>query len=217
MFCINCGTKLEEEARFCINCGKPVSGEVTNQNNTINVNANQTISVEQKSKVKVEDKEVVLNVKPTFNALYVISPYLTTIIMFLAPLVVFMYILLRIENGNEISSLLIKVFGIILLCLVALIFISLYFTSKQYKAYNYDFYKTKVVYKDSFINISEKEVKYKYIREVYLRRTFFQRLFGLGSIILYTNAESGFGNGICINDLSNSEEIYKKIKEIIEI
>jgi hypothetical protein len=53
--------------------------------------------------------------------------------------------------------------------------------------------------------------------KIYSNANNYQRLFGLGSIILYTNAESGFGNGICINDLSNSEEIYKKIKEIIEI
>jgi len=79
----------------------------------------------------------------------------------------------------------------------------------------YDFYKTKVIFQDSFLNKSEKEVKYKYIREVGMRQSFFQRFFGLGNIILYTNAETGYANGIMINNVENAEQVYKNIKELI--
>lgn len=88
---------------------------------------------------------------------------------------------------------------------------------KQYKNYTYDFYKTKVIYKDSFLNVSEKEVKYKYIREITMRQTFIQRYFNLGNIVLFTNAETGFGNGIFIKNIENVQEIYKQIKEITNV
>lgn len=91
------------------------------------------------------------------------------------------------------------------------------FTKKQYEKKEYYFYKTKVVYKDNFIDISEKEVKFKYIREVTMRQTFFQRCFGLGTIILYTNAESGMGNGISISNVENVQAVYKEIKDIVKI
>ena len=40
-------------------------------------------------------------------------------------------------------------------------------------------------------------------------------MFGLGTIVLYTNAETGYLGGISINNVENAEEIYKKIKELI--
>lgn len=67
------------------------------------------------------------------------------------------------------------------------------------------------------MNVSEKEVKYKYIRESTIRQTFIQRLFNIGNIILYTNAETGFGNGIAIINVENPYEIYKQIKTIIDM
>lgn len=106
--------------------------------------------------------------------------------------------------------------GIVIFMLV-IFGISYIFTKKQYDNYQYDFYKTKVNYKDSFLNLSEKEVKYKYIREVTMRQTIFQRMFNLGTIILFTNAETGMGNGISIINVENVQEKYKKIKEVIDV
>ena len=88
---------------------------------------------------------------------------------------------------------------------------------KQYDSFTYDFYKTKVVYRDSFLNLSEKEVKYKYIREVTMRQTFIQRFFNIGNIVLFTNAETGIGNGIFIMNVENVQSIYRNIKEIINV
>ena len=81
---------------------------------------------------------------------------------------------------------------------------------------NYEFYRTKIEYSDSFLNKAEKEVKYKHIRETVLSRRIVDRIFGFGSIILFTNAESGFGNGIVIPYVENSEAVYKEIKELLE-
>ena len=105
-----------------------------------------------------------------------------------------------------------------MLAVMAVIYgISYIFSKKQYDNYTYDFYKTKVNYKDSFLNVSEKEVKYKYIREVTMRQTFIQRFFNIGNIILFTNAETGMGNGICIVNVANIQDVYKKVKEVIDV
>lgn len=194
MFCMNCGTKLADDAAFCTNCGTAVAGNVKNET--------------KKEKVKIVDDTVMLNVKPTFKFLYMFTPYLTSLFTMLLPLILIMAL-----AEADISVLVGMCIGVIY---SLYIIIKSIFVSKQYKSYNYDFYKTKVIYKDSFINISEKEVKYKNIREVYLRRGLFQRMFNLGTIVLYTNAETGFANGIFIKDVENSEQLYKEIKELID-
>lgn len=196
MFCINCGTKLANDAAFCTNCGTAVAGNVKNET--------------KKEKVKIVDDTVMLNVKPTFKFLYIFLPYIISNFSILLPLIL---VVAFVEVG---SSMLVGMFMAFCIIYTLYILIKLIFVNKQYKSYNYDFYKTKVIYKDSFINISEKEVKYKNIREVYLRRGLFQRMFNLGTIVLYTNAETGFANGIFIKDVENSEQIYKEIKQLID-
>ena len=83
--------------------------------------------------------------------------------------------------------------------------IIVFLKSKQYKHLTYDFYTTKVIFEDSFLNLAKKEVKYKYIREVTMRQSFVQRWFNIGNIVLYTNAETGIGNGIQIINVKNVE------------
>ena len=48
-----------------------------------------------------------------------------------------------------------------------------------------------------------------------MSETLIQRLFKLGTIRMFTNAESGFSNGIFIMNVANSKEVYEKIKEIV--
>lgn len=198
MFCVNCGTKLADDAAFCTNCGNPVSGG----------------KPEVKVKEKVVDNNVMLNVKPTFKLIYMLLPYIPTFLIFIAPVA---FMLSMPSDFAGVADQIKTICTYIIIGILAITAISIFFVKKQYKAYNYDFYKTKVVYRDSFINISEKEVKYKHIREVYLRRGLVQRMFGLGTIVLYTNAETGYLGGITINNVENAEEVYKNIKELIDV
>ena len=107
--------------------------------------------------------------------------------------------------------------GCTLIAVLIVIAIKLVFNKLQYKHLEYNFYKTKVIFEDSFLNLSEKEVKYKYIREVTMRQSFIQRWFNIGNILLYTNAETGLGNGITIINVENVQDVYNKIKEIINV
>ncbi len=194
MFCEKCGTKLSDTAEFCTNCGAHISSSKEEQKET--------------SK-KIVDDEIQLHVKPTYKFGYMALPSLITY----AALIIIMGIIF----GTADSIIGIVATVILFLILSLILGIQVTINKKQYENYTYDFYKTKVIYKDSFLNVSEKEVKYKYIREVTMRQSFIQRYFNLGNIILFTNAETGLGNGIFIRNISDVGEIYKKVKEITNV
>ena len=190
MFCEKCGTQLPDNAEFCTNCGNSVT-KLSNANEKIN------------------DTEVQLNVKPTFKFAYMVLPSLC-----LFTLIVIFFSLIFI-GISPLASAIAFSFGFIVVVFIE--FIKALIVKKQYDCYTYDFYKTKVIYRDSFLNISEKEVKYKFIIEATMRQSFIQRWFNLGNIVLFTNAETGLGNGIIITNVEDVNEKYKKIKEIINI
>ena len=193
MFCEKCGSQLPDNAAFCTNCGASINGVVN-------------------STEKILDNEVQLNVKPTFSLGYMTIP---TIIIYWSIAIILAIILGILESRIATATIVVAIFGFIIYGLFG--GIGLLFKKKQYDNYSYDFYKTKVVFQESFLNKSEKEVKYKYIREVAMRQTLFQRFFNLGNIVLYTNAETGYGNGIFIVNITDVQETYKKIKTIIDV
>ena len=192
MFCEKCGTKLEDDAVFCTNCGAKIGEE-------------NSVKTE-----KIEDNEIKLKVKPKFKFWYMMFP---TIIIFLVTILV-VILPIGVSADADIALGLFFVFFVIFAFIVG---ISVLIKSKQYKHLTYDFYNTKVIFEDSFLNLAQKEVKYKYIREVTMRQSFVQRWFNIGNVILYTNAETGIGNGIQIINVENVHEIYKQIKEIVNV
>lgn len=189
MFCSKCGNQLDDNAKFCDKCGTPTNGAA-------------------KVEEKVPDNECVLSVKPTFNILYFMFKPIVIIAIFL------IFSLIGSFAGGGFSVFLSGL--IISLIIFVICGIPMLFKIIQFKNMEYSFYKTKVIYRDSFLNQAEKEVKYKYIRECVLVRTLVDRIFGYGRVTLYTNAESGFANGIMIPYLKNSNEIYKQIKELLD-
>ena len=192
MFCERCGTKIEDSAKFCTNCGASIA-----------------ISEEKQIDKKILDTEVQLRVKSKFKFWYMILPYLS---IYTIVILVFSLIMSVISIDVGCWTFLI---GFSILVIVLLIKAAL--NKKQYDSFCYDFYKTKIAYRDSFLNLSEKEVKYKNIREVTMRQTFVQRYFNIGDIILRTSAESGYRNGINILNVENVQDVYKKVKSIIDI
>lgn len=190
MFCEKCGKQILDNAEYCTNCGTKVEkGFKTND--------------------KILDTEIQLRVQPTFKFGYMVLPSLIVYIVFILILgAMFMFL-------SPIAGVVVTIIGFVILAVAMGIKVAI--NKKQYDSYTYDFYKTKVIYKDSFLNLSEKEVKYKYIREVTMRQTFIQQYFNIGNIILYTNAETGFGNGIFIINVENVNDVYRQIKSIIDV
>ena len=191
MFCEKCGAKLEDDALFCTKCGAKVGVGVAN------------------NQEKAEDNEVKLKVKPKFKFWYMMFPTVCLFLMF-ALMVVLPIGITEPEVGVGLCVMFFVIFAVITGIIVFL-------KSKQYKHLTYDFYTTKVIFEDSFLNLAKKEVKYKYIREVTMRQSFVQRWFNIGNIVLYTNAETGIGNGIQIINVENVHDVYRQIKEIVNV
>lgn len=199
MFCRNCGTEMSDTARFCPKCGNERGGE-------------QAIK-----RGIVEDNSIKFQLKPEFNILY---QFLSSLWNGLIILFVFGYCfgLIRLYFY-------LPVFPIAFLLIY--IAIKMLFGNMQYKKLNYNFYTTKIEYVDGFLNKEEKELKYKFVREVTMSRSVFERICGIGTIKIFTNASSGGytggnhnnmqgRNGILIHCISNVEEQYKIVKRIID-
>lgn len=187
MFCSKCGAQIADDAKFCDKCGNNVAGGAT----------------PSMANVNEPDNEVLFSVKPKFKLLYYCWGY------FVWALIIIIVSSIAEGFGGFVGGLIFAVI-VFVLCLISTIFKRL-----QLKNMKYDFYRTKVEYTDSFLNKAEKTVKYKNIRESVLSRTISDRIFGFGRVILHTSAETGYINGIVIPCLENSEEAYKKIKELI--
>ena len=199
MFCRNCGTEISDSARFCPKCGYERNGEQTQR------------------KEIIEDNNVRLTLKPQFKALY----------QFLSALgsgIVILFIIAYCITGLK---LLFYFLPITLGFLGIYIVIKMIFVNMQYKNLNYNFYATKVEYVDGFLNKEEKELKYKFVREVTMSRSILERICGIGTIRIFTNASSGGyngknhsnmngRNGILIHCLEDVEEQYRIVKQIID-
>lgn len=195
MFCTKCGSSLEDTARFCDKCGNPTGGG--------------TVANNVATREKVVDDEVKIFVKPKFKAMYhMLGAIISAIIMGL------FFGLMGFASGEFLVGIILMLFMIVLI--VGIAGIGVIFKKMQMKKMEYAFYNTKVCYRDSFLNQVEKEVKYKHIRECVLTRTIMDRIFGFGRIILFTNAETGFANGIMIPCVENSEEVYRQIKALLD-
>ena len=191
MFCERCGTHLPDTAEFCTNCGTRVAG-----------------GEKKATSEKIPDTEIQLRVQPTFKFGYMVLP---SLIMYGIMILIFsiMFAMISVSTG-------VTVFIVCFIIMSTILAIKTAINKKQYDSFCYDFYKTKVIYRDSFLNLSEKEVKYKYIREVTMRQTFIQRYFNIGNIVLFTNAETGYGNGIFIMNVENVQNVYRDVKSIID-
>lgn len=85
----------------------------------------------------------------------------------------------------------------------------------QYKNITYNFYEDRLEYKDMFINQKTKIIRYDSIREIEIIRDVWERINGLGIIVIYTNAEKSKNSGLVIYGVKNTDDVYNKINDII--
>lgn len=212
MFCEKCGNQLPDTADFCPKCGNEF-------NTMMNTNAN----------TNVDRNTVIFEVKPSFKFSYVVLPKLLKDLIYLIPMIVIAIYFIstmnrmtaRLGTTSSISMttylpMLLIIIGIPLLKVVITLVKSV-FEKKQYENYVYTFYSDRVIFRDSFLNVSEKELKYKNIREITKRQSFIQRYFNIGNIVLFSNAETGFVGGVFMINIEDVDNVYKQIKEIINV
>lgn len=203
VFCKNCGTEMSDTAKFCPKCGTEREG------------------VQEAKKEVVEDNKIKFQVKPKFNIPYKMLTIVGRAILYM------IIICCWLTDLYELWALYPITFLITIGIMALYIIIKLAFEKMQYDDLEYNFYTTKVEYKDGFLNKEEKELKYKYVREVTMNQNIFERLFNIGTIKIFTNASSGGyptrrhnnmqgKNGIYIHCVENVKEQYETIKGIID-
>lgn len=203
MFCKNCGAEMSDTAKFCPKCGTERAG-----------------GNEAKKEI-VEDNEIKVQVKPKFNIPYKALTIVGRAILYMILICCWLTDLYELWVIYPITLLI--TIGVMLLYIV----IKMAFEKMQYDDLEYNFYNTKVEYKDGFLNKEEKELKYKYVREVTMNQNILERLFNIGTIKIFTNASSGGytvsrrhnmqgKNGIYIHCVENVKEQYETIKQIID-
>ena len=226
MFCPTCGNQLPDSADFCPKCGY----EFNETLNAVNLNnPTQNTEYNKENNLNIENiqnandiDEVLLEVRPTFKFTYVVLPQLIKPLIFFIIMLfgcIFMFIQISSFGEFSFSEMMPIIVGALFfpILLIIIVLIRGVIDKKQYRNYIYTFYKDRIVFKDTFMNVSEREIKYKNIREINKRQSFIQRHFNIGHIVLFSNAETGYTSGILLLNIENVDEIYKRIKEIINV
>lgn len=95
-------------------------------------------------------------------------------------------------------------------------FLRYWFIKNLYLNSSFEFGENTIREKQNYLISLFKEIKYSNIKEVEMSKGLFQKYFGLGNLILHTQASSRDGNedsGLSLCDISNIEDVYHLVKE----
>ena len=200
MYCQGCGKKVGRDTSFCPRCGTPVSEGFHAS----------------------EAGEPILVLKPKFLPLVSVLSVLPLQIfftiwggMFFGGFSLFAVKALNLPLPTWSTF---AFFGCVFFFVVPII---TYFAKKKsYAKTEYRFYPTKLDYYEGFFTTEEKEINYKNVNEIYLRRGIFQKMHGLGTIVLSTPATGSQDNGrarsgIRVADIENPDLVYRQVKELV--
>ncbi len=177
----------------------------------------------------MEDRgEVLYELSPKFDFLYELtmptgkkmkSAIVGAIIAAIINIVLLVFRNDIISMNNTTYSLMYKACATI--CLIIMIFMILMaiarviLQSLEYKGIKYRFYKDCLVFENSFLNQTRKTIEYSNIKEIEIRKTIMDRILNYGVIIIYTNADKGFGSATILYAIKNTEEHYNNIESIV--
>lgn len=177
----------------------------------------------------IKDEKIIHEISPKFNFIYElgmptgkkIKSTLFLMLIFIIGFIIFLIcknnIVLNdsIISGINIMSILniVLIIGIIVTVIKLIIHIVL--QNAQYKNIKYTFYKTHMIYEDNFLNQHRKNIQYANIKEVEIRRSVWDRILGYGIIVIYTNAENEYSNGLVIFSIKNPQEHYDIIDNLV--
>ncbi len=195
---------------FCKNCGLEMD---SNAKFCSKCGTPRSMEQPQVRKV-IEDNNIKFQLKPKFNLIYDFIINSLYVLCYGAILIIYAYTF--------------NLWVIMISIIVIITSIKTLLDKKQHDSLEYNFYATKVEYKDGFFNKEQKELKYKYIREITMSQNILERICGIGTIRIFTNASNYqyniyrnrnreiIKNGIYIHCVDNVEEKYKIIKQIID-
>ena len=106
------------------------------------------------------------------------------------------------------------------ICYLVILYISLIvfviLDKKNYEVTSYKVFDDKIEFEQGFINHKYTIIKLADVKEVHHEQNYFQRKVGLGTIKFVTAANATSRTGVAFVDIENSNEVYLKVKEIIE-
>ncbi|MFQ6087880.1 MAG: PH domain-containing protein [Candidatus Methanofastidiosia archaeon] len=199
MYCQRCGREIGKDVKFCPSCGTLVS-------------TNFQVG---------ESEEPLLILKPKF------IPVVTA--LSILPLQIFFTLWGGMFFGGF-GMFGVKALGLNLPLWFTFVFFGFLFffgipiiaylaKKKTYAKTEYRFYHKKLDFYEGFFTVEEKTMNYRNITEINLRKGIFQRMYGLGTIILSTPAtgivRGTARSGILVSDIENSDEVYKMVKELV--
>jgi membrane protein YdbS with pleckstrin-like domain len=213
MFCGNCGKQIIETSKFCPECGSPVNQQSGYQ------------QVEKPSSIK-KPAELILTLKPVFIGWPVIVQTIPFQIFFTIWGAGFLggFSMFGLNTLMHFLGLQSNVFtwqpfafwGVF--CFISIPFGAYIGTKLNYNYAVYRFFNSKLEYSESFLTKEIKSINYSRVLEVTLSKGIIQQQFGLGTIVLSTAATttSMRGSGIRIPDIQNPDEIFHKVKQLVE-
>lgn len=149
-------------------------------------------------------------IKPTFrNSLWIIR---MSLLLLFPPLLIFESLvgyIVTLPFGACSDGVLILLGYILSVCGVCAIYRGIY------RGTTFEVGPASVVHTMDFICSKRKEVSLKNIKEVELKSGFLQKLFGLGTIVIHTQASTS-GNtktGLSFSDIENSTKIYDLLNQ----
>ena len=177
----------------------------------------------------MEDKgEVLYELSPKFDFLYELtmptgkkmkSSFMAVVISLVITVVFEFLKSVAMDANNQNFLSIVKVLfvvGLVFLLFSILMFIvRIVMQSLEYKGIKYTFYKECLVYENNFLNQTKKTIEYSNIREIEIRRTLIDRILNYGVIIIYTNAEKGYGSATVIYAVKDIERHYNNIENIV--
>ncbi len=177
----------------------------------------------------MEDRgEILYEISPKFDFIYELtmptgkkmkSAIVGAIIAAIINIVLLIFKKDILAMNNSSYALMYKACSVI--CLIILIFMILMaiariiLQSLEYKGIKYKFYKDCLVFENSFLNQTRKTIEYSNIKEIEIRKTIMDRILNYGVIIIYTNADKGFGSATILYAIKNTEEHYNNIENIV--
>ncbi len=177
----------------------------------------------------IKDEKIIHEITPKFNFIYElgmptgkkIKSTLFLMLIFIIGFIIYLVCKDNIVTNNSIVSginimsilNIVLIIGIVVTVIKLIIHIVL--QNAQYKNIKYTFYKTHMIYEDNFLNQHRKNIQYANIKEVEIRRSVWDRILGYGIIVIYTNAENEYSNGLVIFSIKNPQEHYDIIDNLV--
>ncbi len=177
----------------------------------------------------MEDKgEVLYEISPKFDFIYELtmptgkkmrSAFIGAIIAMFVNITLLIFKSNILAMDNPTYSLMYKtcsiIFLIILIFMIIMTIARIALQALEYNGIKYTFYKDCLVFENSFLNQTRKTIEYANIKEIEIRKTIIDRILNYGVIIIYTNADKGFGSATILYAIKNTEEHYNNIESII--